>query len=115
VQNGPAFGRRNDDLGRSGRAVKKGIFARLVKIKPMVSVLERGYSHSSRNKSRNQLGYKCRFAGTAPPCKSYYAHGLCGRVHALFLTPVATRPLTIQVWSFNRSSSLKIKIQALMA
>src|SRR5215471_17229207 len=53
VQDGPALCGRNNNLGRAGRAVEKGILAWLIQIEAVMGVLEGGYLKPARDQTRN--------------------------------------------------------------
>ena len=55
--------------------MEERIFAGLIQIKAMMSVLERRDFQPARDQTRNQLGDKRGFAGTAPARETDNAHG----------------------------------------
>ena len=48
MQDRPAVGRRDDDLGGAGGAVEEGILAGLVEVEAVMGVLERGHADAAR-------------------------------------------------------------------
>ena len=75
VQDGPAFGRRDDHLGGAGGAVEEAVLAGLVEVETVMGVLERGYADAARDQARDELLDQSGFARPTPAGETDDAHG----------------------------------------